>query len=195
MSELILVLVCFIMIFWGCYKTYSDYKWNMKPIHNFPFFHRGKEYWYSRSVATSPFVFCKNSEDKWCVLANKRGIGTPDFQGYWNVPCGYLEFDVSGEENSSKEVYEECGVRVNPQLFKLVGVETSPKANRQNVTLRYYALMEGLITDYPFGSENSEENEVSDIKWIPLDEVDNYQWAFGHNTRIKEIEESILNKN
>lgn len=195
MSELILVLICFTAIFCGCYKTYCDYKWNLKPLHNFPFFYRGKEYWYSRSVATSPFVFCKNSEGKWCVLANKRGVGTPDYQGYWNVPCGYLEHNVSGEENCSKEVYEECGVDVSSDMFKFIGVETLPSANRQNVTLRYYALMDGLVSDYSFDSENSEENEVSDIKWIPIDEVDNYQWAFNHNVRIKEIYEKVLENN
>lgn len=193
MNDLILILIILGFIFWGCYKSYVNYKWNLKPIDNFPFFYRGNEYWYSRSIATSPFVFCKDNNNKWCVLANKRGDGTPDFQGYWNVPCGYLQFHVSGEENCVKEIHEECGVDVSVEKFKLFGVETSPKANRQNVSIRYYAILDGVVDDYKTNSDNSEENEVDDIKWIPLDEVDTYQWAFGHDIRIKEISENVLN--
>jgi len=193
MSEIILIFIVFGFIFGGCCKIYRDYKWNLKPIDNFPFIHHGKEYWYNRGIATSPFVFCKNEEDKWCVLANKRGEGTPDFKGFWNVPCGYLQFHVSGEENCQKEVFEECGVNISADKFEVVGVETSPKANRQNVSIRYCAILDGTINDYKTNSDNSEENEVDDIKWIPLDEVENYKWAFKHNIRIKEISEKVLN--
>lgn len=192
MNTVILILISLGFIFFGCYKIYSDYKFNLKPIDNFPFYYCGKEYWYSRAVATVPFVFCKNKEDKWCVLANKRGEGTPDFQGYWNAPCGYLQFHVTGEENCSKETFEETNVKVAPEKFKLFGVETNPSNNRQNVSLRYYALLDGTIDDYQTNSNNSEKNEVADIKWIPLDEVDNYEWAFGHNNMIKELNSSIF---
>ena len=193
MSEVIIITIVFSVILLGCYKIYSDYKWNLKPIDNFPFIHHGNEYWYSRSVATSPFVFAKNSVNEWCVLANKRGDGTPDYNGYWNIPCGYLQFNVSGEENCNKEVFEETGVNVPIDKFKLLGVETSPNANKQNVSIRYYAIMDGIVDDYPTNSNNSEKNEVADIKWIPLNEIDNYEWAFGHNTIIKEIQNTILN--
>ena len=50
----------------------------------------GKEYWISRSVAVSVFLFVKD-KDKLYVLANKRGPGAADFQGLWNCPCGYLD--------------------------------------------------------------------------------------------------------
>lgn len=192
-SAVILLFVLFGFIVYSFYCLYRNKKWNEKPIDNFPFFYRGNEYWYSRAVATSPFVFCKNIDDKWCVLANKRGKGTPDYQGYWNVPCGYLQFHITGEQNASKEVFEETGVNVEAEKFKLFGVETDPNANRQNVSLRYYALLDGVTTDYLTNSDASEKNEVDDIKWIPLDEIDNYQWAFGHDIRIKELSEKVLN--
>ena len=192
MSEIILLLVFLGFIFWGCYRTYTDYKWNLKPLNNFPFFYRGKEYWYSRSVATTPFVFCKNENNEYCVLANKRGIGTPDFQGLWNVPCGYLEFNVNGEENCKKEVFEETGVDIPLSKFKFLGVNASPSQNKQNVSLRYYAILDDNTTYYPITDINSEENEVEDIKWIPLIEIQNYEWAFSHDLIIKEIQDNIL---
>ena len=37
-----------------------------------------------------------------------------------------------------------------------------------------------------FTSENSEEKEVDDIKWISVDEVDNYEWAFNQREVIKD---------
>ena len=192
-NTIILLVIISAFIIYSVYCLYRNKKWDETPIDNFPFYYCGKEYWYSRAVATVPFVFCKNKENKWCILANKRGKGTPDFQGYWNAPCGYLQFHVTGEENCAKEVFEETSVEVPIEKFKLFGVETNPSNNRQNVSLRYYALLDGVIDDYQTNSDNSEEDEVDEIKWIPLDEVENYKWAFSHDNRIKELESSILN--
>lgn len=193
MSDIVLIILLLVFIGYSVYTTITDYKWNLKPINNFPFMYRGKEYWYSRSVATTPFVFCKNENNEYCVLANKRGIGTPDFQGLWNVPCGYLEFNVNGEENCQKEVFEETNVKVPIEKFKFLGVNTNPTENKQNVSIRYYAILDGNINDYKLNDENSEKNEVEDIKWIPLNEVKNYEWAFNHNLIINEIQRTILN--
>ena len=60
-------------------------------MNNFPVQHEGKTYWVSRSVAVACFVFT-TIKDKICVLANQRGEGSADFHGYWNAPCGYLDF-------------------------------------------------------------------------------------------------------
>lgn len=40
-------------------------------------------------------------------LANKRGTETPDFQGYWNCPCGYIDFDETEEDAVCREIMEE----------------------------------------------------------------------------------------
>ena len=82
---------------------------NMK---NFPLLdENGKEWWISRSIAVTGCVFTFLN-GKWCVLANKRGEGTPDFQGMWNMPCGYLDFNETTAEAVIREVYEETGVRL-----------------------------------------------------------------------------------
>lgn len=52
-----------------------------------------QKYWISRSCAVAMFLFSRDKFGNLCVLANKRGTGTPDFQGYWNCPCGYIDFD------------------------------------------------------------------------------------------------------
>ena len=192
------MILIFLLILIACfcaYKWYSDKQWQKKPLRNFPFFYRGKLFWYSRSVATTIGVFCKNTDGEWCVLANQRGKGAPDFQGFWNITCGYLEHDVTGEENCQKEIYEETGVFVPVELIKFRGVKTDPSENRQNVSLRYSAVLSGVCDNYETTDEHSEKDEVADIRWIPLSEVSDYEWAFGHEELIdKMFNEHIENK-
>ena len=167
--------------------------------------------WYSRSVAGVLFLFAKNKKGKWCVLGIKRGQGCPDFQGYWCSVCGYLDFNETVEECAVRETYEESGIVVSPKDIVYVGHETDPvRANRQNITFRYMKVFENnikpwqlvwpisLITkklyknviwaeDVKTNRNHCEEDEVDDIRWIPLTEIDDYKWAFGHCGLIKEI--------
>ena len=147
--------------------------------------HAGKTLWSGRYCAIAAFVFCK-IDGKWCVLANKRGPGTPDCQGYWNCTCGFLEADECAEEGCYRETKEETGYIVHSNEFELVGVETDPSVcNNGNVTLRYVAVLDKLPKRII--PEGGEEDEVSDVKWIPVSEVDNYEWAFHHKQRILDI--------
>lgn len=157
---------------------------------NFPFKKYGKTFWYSRSVATVVFAFCKDKVGEWRVLAAKRGKGALDYQGYWNAPCGYLEFDVNGEENATKEVWEECGVTIEPSSLELLSVDTNPSSNRQNVTLMYLANLDGTTDDYNLSLSNMEDNEVEETRWLTFDEYKDLNWAFGH----KELIEKAWNK-
>lgn len=156
-------------------------------MNNFPVEHEGKTYWVSRSMAVSCFVFSPIG-GKWCVLANQRGEGTPDFQGYWNAPCGYLDYDETTEQAAIREVYEETGVKLNRVTFW--GYEDNPKANRQNVTFRFYSIIHDTQpTNVSLSTEafGGEENEVKAVSWIPVDHINDFEWAFGHDNLINEI--------
>lgn len=168
-------------------KHIRDLRWHRKPLRNFSFTHHGKEFWYSRSVAVTHFVFAKDINGVLRVLANKRGKGTPDFVGSWNCPCGYLDFDESGEDAAQRETYEETNVFVPKNKITLFGVNTSPNQNRQNVSIRYISVLDEQCENFTLNNDNSEEDEVSEIKWISLAEIDNYSWAFGHDEILKEI--------
>lgn len=154
--------------------------------------HKGKTLWSGRYCAISAFVFCK-FPDGWKVLANKRGQGTPDFQGMWNCPCGFLEADESGAQGCVREVYEETGVKIPESYFTLYGVETEPeRCNNGNVSLRHVAVL-------TYGSDHTsvsteavlngggEKDEVESIGWISISDLDNYEWAFNHREVVKEI--------
>lgn len=157
---------------------------------NFPVEIDGKEYWISRAVAVVGFVFYLDDGELF-ILAGKRGKGSSDFQGYWNVPCGYLDFDETTKQACSRELEEETNLHVNPDAWILFGIEDDPKANRQNITFRYYTFSNESYKDQTIYAKGAEKDEVEDVQWIPVSKINKYQWAFNHKRRISEI---ILDK-
>jgi len=145
--------------------------------------------WYSRSVATCLFVFCKNEDGSWCVLASERGEEAADFQGYWNCPCGYLDFDETTAACARRECYEETGIDLDVNSLNFISFEDDPvTANRQNITFRFYTIIRDKKTsDFKFSKVNNEGKEVGKIAWIPVENIHQYKWAFNHEKRIDEI--------
>ena len=145
--------------------------------------------WFSRSVASAIFVFCKDKNGRWCVLASERGEEAADFQGYWNCPCGYLDFDETTAGAARRECFEETGVDLDINDIKFVSFEDDPiTANRQNVTFRFVCVIKNKVTtDFTFSKKNNEGKEVGKIAWIPVEEITRYAWAFNHQPRIAEI--------
>ena len=145
--------------------------------------HAGKTLWSGRYCAVTGIVIYNNEY----ILATKRGKGTPDYQGYWCMPCGFLEADESGPQGVVREIFEETGIKYNPKGFELYGVQTEPElCNNGNVTLRYTLIAEEM-TEPNYVNINGEADEVEEVKWIPAAEIDNYKWAFGHGDLMKEI--------
>jgi len=147
-----------------------------------------REIFHPRSVAIVATIIIKTDENLY-VLMNQRGTGTPDFQGLWNMPCGYLDWDESATEAVYREVYEETGVNL-PELLennKVLKTDLEqpwytnhlPDSNRQNITLRFGAIVETDKLPH-LTNEYSEPDEVSDLRWIKLDNVENYECAFNH---------------
>lgn len=168
--------------------------------------HAGTTLWSGRYCAICAIVLYRDENGEFWFLANKRGKGTPDYQGYWNLPCGFLEADESAEEGCVREVYEETGIRIlDPKKFELHQVQTEPeKCNNGNVTLRYLCFIKDAMDfdenvddmDYMFGPKlaelrGGETNEVAEVQWLNADEVLEYKWAFNHKEIIDEILKAI----
>lgn len=150
----------------------------------------GREAWLSRSVvvAVTAVVLCGAEP---YVLINRRGPGLPNYVGYWNLPCGYLDYDETTSEAAVREVWEECGVDVRPlwqsaiveYMNSVWGLDSTPKGAKQNVSLHY-----GLLTEVDTLPQvctlNAEQNEVSEVCWWPLRKVDELEYAFGHDQKI-----------
>ena len=155
----------------------------------------GRNIWISRSVAVTGIIFKKDIFGNIYILANKRGIGCPDFNGLWNLPCGFLDYDETAEQAVSREVIEETGMIIQSSKYKLAKVITDPKSNKQSVVLRYYVHYNETTHLYfkpDMDSLCGEENEVEEIKWILMDDIENYDWAFEHNQVIKETYEEFI---
>ena len=137
-----------------------------------------------RFCAVSGFVYAI-VDGKYSILANLRGPGTPDYQGCWNAVCGFLERYENSKEGIAREMLEECGFAIDIDDLKVVHVETEPEeCNNGNVTIRHTAFLGKIIPHY-VKKEGGEENEVDSVKWIPVDEFDNYKWAFNHAKTTK----------
>ncbi len=144
----------------------------------------GKEYWISRSMAVSAFIFYEENGETY-VLANKRGENAPDFKGKWNCPCGYLDFNETLKEAVIREVFEETGYRLSAEQLSMDAIADDPAENRQNVTARFTAHLDCKpVQEEPQGGE---EDEVEEVAWINIKEIENYEWAFNHDKIIKSL--------
>lgn len=153
----------------------------------------GKEEWISRAIAVLGVVIGMDKNGINYVLAEERGVGTPDpeYVGCWCLPCGYLDYNENTYQAIAREVHEETGINIHPDKFTLFYINDDPFSDkRQNVTFRFKTKLEGYIDDWELTDKFSETNEVSNIKWIDLREFNSYKWAFGHEKIIEEIKKS-----
>lgn len=197
-----LVLIIAIVIIAICLIKYSERRWwekyNECP-NNFPFKHHGKTLWYSRSCAVAVFVFCKNALGEWCVLANQRGSGAPDYRFFWNGICGYVDYNESCEQTAIREINEETGISIPIESLQFETVNSDPvNSNKQNITIRYFAIIDDKTTDCdslkPTITNRGEKNEVAAVGWIPVSALSEHKWAFGHKEIIENLIETRIVK-
>jgi len=157
-----------------------------------------KEYWISRAMAVVVMVFAKDENGNKYILAVERGKGTPDpeYVGTYCLPCGYLDYNETLKQAAIRELKEETGLTASDFQLKLVSINDNPeKDKRQNVTFRYkidaVRTVESLSKELTL--EFSEKDEVSNIAFINLKNIDDYKWAFNHKDLIKEYSYGTIN--
>lgn len=151
----------------------------------------GNTYWISRSCAVCAAVVCAD-RGQFYILVNRRGEGTPDWRGYWNIPCGYVDFGETCEQACSREILEECGLHIDPSMFKLWRVVSDPEDSpKQNITIRYIAKVPAEYMNARLTDAMSEEKEVDGIKWIPYESADEYEWAFNHRNVLDDLNREL----
>lgn len=153
---------------------------------NFPIKRNGKEYWISRSTTVGVYVFCLDQTGVIYTLASKRGPHVHTQQNLWNAPCGYLEYGDSIKETAVKECWEETGVKIPFEKLVYLG-ENSEFSRNSDVKHTFYCVLDGLITDYPPSIANCEPGEVTDARWIELDELNNYHFVGQQAKRLYNI--------
>lgn len=155
----------------------------------------GQMYWVHRAVAVMALIFkVDNVEHTLSVLAAKRGTGSSDHQGLWNCPCGHLDFDETIAECCSRELMEETNFSILPEDLMRFEVNDSPENFRQNVTHRFLAVVDEQDVDSTSQIKpgtTGEPDEVAEVMWMSLQEIDSYEWAFHHDHVIKRIARMI----
>lgn len=151
----------------------------------------------SRSCAVVGVVILNKNGIKY-ILMGQRGPGTPDFQGHWNMPCGYLDKDESGTEAIHREIFEETMVDleflmgtnkiIREDLDQPWYVNHYTDSNRQNITLRFGIEIDYSADNFPIlSNQYSEPNEVSDLQWLKLEDILNLEdVAFGHKQVLQD---------
>jgi 8-oxo-dGTP pyrophosphatase MutT (NUDIX family) len=163
----------------------------------------GRTFWISRSVAVVGIIFAVKDGDPY-VLVEKRSE-MMDASNKWAVVSGYLDWDESAYEAVLRETYEETGLYLPDIKSSLifdnyaepVYVASVPsKDAKQNVTLGYVFIYDFDMKrdEFPTEVEKFKTKEVSEVRWVKVLDIilgdgefsigDN--WAFNHNTRIRE---------
>lgn len=144
----------------------------------------GREVWISRSVAVAVILHRFEFHPfKRYVAISKRAAGCPDAVGLWCLPCGYLDWDETGEDAVIREVWEELGINVSGARPKFWDVSTDPSNNRQNVSLYYSVLSDCIVTE----TFKPNPDEVEEAVWMDLSDIGKYTFAFNHDKRIKKF--------
>lgn len=169
---------------------------------NFPFTYKldnGKEVklWYSRSVAVGLFLFAKDKNGKWYVLACQRGTDAGSEVDKWNCPGGFIDFNESIYKATVRECFEETGVTEYVKNLHLAGIQSDFfESERQTISIRFYCVSNMHVEDLKmqFSFLHNEKNECKNIRFIPIDEIFNYDWAFNHSKCIIDIFHHYIKK-
>ena len=167
----------------------------------------GETIWNSRSCAVVAQICLYNQSDSnWYVLLGKRGSGTPDFQGFWGLPCGYLDWDESLCEAVIREVWEECGLFLpslsshpnflhsdssmvfSPPFSDVPWNITDRTDNvKQNISMHYAVLVgwSGMLPD--LSNAFADPGEVDGLEWVPIQQSFDMDLAFNHQQRIRKL--------
>lgn len=107
------------------------------------------------------------------ILLIKRN--TEPFKDYWCIPGGHIDFGETAEEAVIREVKEETGLRFKPRFLGYMD-EIYPEINWHGEVLIFYGEAEG--------NENIDGKEISDIKWIDINEATKIELAFNHENTL-----------
>lgn len=166
----------------------------------------GQEYWISRSAAIAVVIYCFSESGRGSFLIHKRGKGCPDNVGAWSCNCGYINWGERIKRAAVREVYEEIGLRLNPNQLVDLGYNDPIDTENENITHRFFvAISEKEVKEKILSGEinskthlrGGEENEVESIYLLPATQAsiesltirDGF-WAFEHDKLLLKVLEN-----
>lgn len=111
------------------------------------------------------------------VLLTKR-----QDNGRWCLPSGAMEPGESAEEACVRETLEETGLVVS--ITRLVGVYSDPNVVQEYVDGNRYQLLGICFQAVIVGGDMSTSDETSDVRFVALKDLDQFDVIERHLTRI-----------
>jgi 8-oxo-dGTP diphosphatase len=120
--------------------------------------------------ATVAAIVTSEDSDIVEVLLTRRRI--EPFKDQWCLPGGHIDQYEPAKEAIVREVKEETGMDFEARFFRYFD-EIIPERNIYAVVLVFEGHARGEI--------RIQEDEVTDIRWFPLEETRSLDLAFTHN--------------
>lgn len=102
------------------------------------------------------------------ILLVKRGVEPA--KNLWSIPGGMVELGEKVQDAVIREVKEECGLNV--EIIKLMDVVDSITVNEDGRVQFHFVILDFLAQVR--GGTLKPADDVSDARWIPLEEVETY---------------------
>lgn len=139
----------------------------------------------------------QQSESQFQCLLAKRSIEPR--KGYWGIPQGFMEHGETTRQAAVREVYEETGLTVPPDILKLRAVYNVPGS----VQLVYEARLpidENDDENNPMELIATSTTESSQIGWFDMDDIPELcfptvQWALDHCINTNNFHKNNNNMN
>jgi 8-oxo-dGTP pyrophosphatase MutT (NUDIX family) len=150
----------------------------------------GRKVWLSRSPA-AVLVVLGIYKDNIFVLIEKRSQTMTDAPGEYALISGYIDYNETSWEACVREAYEETGLNIlqykslfiNDDYSQPFFVNSDPQENRQNIALNHCIIID-FSKKLPKEIESYTNEEISEVKWLPIEYVQKYKFAFKHKERI-----------
>jgi len=89
----------------------------------------------------------------------------PPFQGFWDIPGGFLDEGEDPLDGLRRELREETGLEVEPQRFLGIWMDRYGGDSTAEATLNLY------WTAQVVGGEAAPADDVSELRWFGRDEL------------------------
>ncbi len=141
-------------------------------------------YFKKPKAASSVAVFAKG--DNRILLIIRL---TEPFKNTYAFPGGFLDVDNEDlYDTAARELAEETGFSINKKDLVLIDVRSNPKRDPRGhvIDVGFLAMVEKSST---ISSVTAEAKSF----WAPLDELDNYKFAFDHDVFAANVKKYIQN--
>ena len=111
--------------------------------------------------------------DAGCVLLVRRG--REPAKGKWSLPGGVVHLGEALEDAVRREIFEECGLRV--EVGYLVSASSRIVKDAKGRVRFHYILLDYLCR--PIGGDFKAGSDVSDVRWVEVEDASKYDLTEG----------------